>query len=202
MTAADYDLAADSLDRQIRRATEDGYLEDALSLASDSLSLRIDAVEQEPVRFRGLSDTLDLTARAVYESMVSGSPLPEPTILRKAAECYYKAAIFFIPADGRLDFAEQITSVAEGLVRAHRFTESLAASKAAASIFQDMFQEKIDVCLPGLVRVVSVRCAVHARQKDADALGRLLAKRRQLISQCVERNISTPQDILVQLGVY
>ena len=68
MTAAEHDLAADAIDQQIERARVDGYFEEAIQLASDSLALRITAVKQEPSRFGALSSTLDQTAHVIYDS--------------------------------------------------------------------------------------------------------------------------------------
>jgi hypothetical protein len=200
--AAHHDASADALDRQIQRALSDGYLQDALDLARDSLKLRIVAVKQDPRRFAHLSDTLDLTARIVHESRARGTRLPEPATLAEAAECYYAAWASCIPAAERLTHVEAIVTAAEYLVRVHRLVEALEACKAVESIIQDnAVPERVETWLPNLVRTVSVEAAVFALRKDVEMLQSLLSKRLRLIAGCVQNNISAPQDILLQLGV-
>jgi hypothetical protein len=193
MTATD-DLAADALDRQIKQALADGYLDDAMELASDSLTLRIAAVEDQASRFPHLSDTLDLVALIVHES-----GLPEPANLGRAAECYYAATFSILSPEKHFSHAETIVEVAEKLALMRRLNESFAACKAAEPIFEENASEQPAASLQGLVRTVSVRCVVLHLRGEKDSLMRLAQKRSDLITQCIRLGIDPPKDILVQL---
>lgn len=195
MTAAEHDLAADALDQQIERARVDGYFEEAIQLASDSLALRITAVKHEPSRFGGLSSTLDLTAHVIYDS-----DLPAPAIFESAVELYYEASTSCVPAEHRLGHANFIVEKAEELVRMRRPVEAIAACKAAESVFADhMSGDGLAATLPGRVRAKSVICFAFYLQDDKEAVRKSSEERDDLLRQCAELGLDAPEDILVPL---
>ena len=195
MTADFSDGAADALDRQITRAIADGYFEEAMRLAVDSLALRTAAVNEEARRFGHLSQTLDLTARIVYES-----GLALPGIFEEAAETYYSATISCLDAKDRLDHANNLVEVAEGLVLAQRDVESIVACRAAQSVFEKHSAlDQLSISLPGQVRAASVMCIAFYRQGDTESLTGQYQKRDHLVRKCTELNIEAPEDIITRL---
>lgn len=195
VTADFSDGAADALDRQITRAITDGYFEEAMRLAADSLALRTAAVNEEALRFRYLSNTLELTARIAYES-----GLALPAVFEEAAETYYGASISCLDAKDRLGHANQIVEVAEGLVLAQRNVESIIACRAAQSVFEEhSAHDQLSISLPGQVRAASVMCIAFYRQDDTESLTRQYQQRDHLIRKCAELNIEAPEDIITRL---
>ena len=195
MTADFSDGAADALDQQITRAIADGYFEEAMRLAVDSLALRIAAVNEDASRFGHLSKTLDLAARIGYES-----GLALPAIFEKAAETYHGAAISCLDAEDRLGHADHLVEVAEELVLARRYVESIVACRAAQSVFEEHnAHAQLSISLSGQVRAASIICLAFYWQGDTESLLRQYQERDHLIRKCAQLNVEAPEDIITRL---